>query len=84
MTLRRQNFVACLLVAALVSLFISSLLPFHNGTGRTHSRTSFTLLAPLATFDFVASSTSLSSAPGPARNSARPENLIELNCARLC
>jgi len=82
MTLRRQGFVAFLLLTAVVSVFFSPLLPLH-GTVRHHARANVAVVLSLAGFAYLA--TSSSSAPtAPEKRVLFPQGLYELHCARLC
>jgi hypothetical protein len=83
MTLRRHSFVAFMLMAAIVSLAFSPLLTPAGIAGCHHPRTSYavtaslTIVLPISLF-FSLSATTME--PHPVRT----QNLIALNCARLC
>ncbi len=83
MSLRRPSFVAFILVAAVVSLAFSPLLTQAGIGSRHHPRTSFALTASLTIFQPISAFFSLSSTP-PEAHATRSQNLIELNCVRLC
>lgn len=83
MTLRRHSFVALVLMAAVVSLAFSPLLTQVGIAGRHHPRTSFALTASLIIFQPISAFFSLSSTT-PEVQATRSQNLIELNCVRLC
>ena len=83
MMLRRHNFVAWVLMAALVSLAFSPLLAPMSVVGRHHPRTSFALTASVAIIQPVSALFSLSSTT-PETHVNRSQNLIELHCVRLC
>jgi hypothetical protein len=82
MTLRRQSFVAFLLLTAVVSLFFSPLLQTHGGSARHPLRAN---AASLAAFTYSLSiATSSFSSTVPGQRALHSEGLIELHCARLC
>ena len=83
MTLHRQSFIAFLLVAAVVSLFFSPLLPAHNTAGRQHSRTVLPIAALLVDF-FPAATSHLSSSVAIEVRALRSISVLELHCTRLC
>ena len=83
MTLRRHSFIAFLLVAAVVSLFFSPLLPTPGLSSRQHHRTTIALAASVAALQFSAAS-SFITPTAPLVQPTRSEDLIEWNCARLC
>jgi hypothetical protein len=79
----RHSFVAFIVLAAIVSVFFSPLMPATGLVGRHHARTSFAVAISPATVlsafasHFVASVT-------PQARAIHSEMLIALNCARLC
>jgi len=83
MIFRRHNFVALVLMAAVVSLAFSPLLAPMSTAGRHHPRTSFALTAPLILIQPISAFFSLSST-APETHATRSQNLIELLCVRLC
>jgi hypothetical protein len=82
MTLRRHSFVAFILIAALVSVFFAPLIPA-IASGRHHSRPNAALPATISLFHFV-TAPSFPPTPAPTTNATRTDNLIALNCVRLC
>jgi hypothetical protein len=79
----RHSFVAFIVIAAMVSVFFSPLMPVSGVAGRHHTRTNFaatilpaSLLSSFASH-FVSSVT-------PQARAIHSEILIALNCARLC
>jgi len=82
MSVRRQGFIAFLLLMAVVAVFISPLLPLH-GAVRHHARAN--ALVALALTSFAHFATSSSFAPTvPEKRVLFPQGLYELHCARLC
>ncbi len=79
----RHSFVAFIVIAAVVSVFFSPLVPDCGVVGRHHARANLALAAspamlPAGTdFSFFSSIT-------PKARAIRAEILIALNCVRLC
>jgi len=83
MIFRRHSFIAFVVIAAVVSVFFSPLLPAAFNPGRHHVRTSFVVAnSPAAAHSFVASF--FFSSVAPQARAMHSELLIALNCARLC
>jgi hypothetical protein len=83
MTSRVHSFVALVLIAAVVSLAFSPLLTQAGVASGHHPRTSFALTAALTIVRPVSAFFSASSTTREA-HTTRSQNLIELNCVRLC
>jgi hypothetical protein len=84
MTLRRQDIVVGVVIAAVVSVFLSPLFPVPTRlVGRHHS--AITVAAPmsLALQPLAAESSGFILAT-TGTNPVRSGNLLELNCVRLC
>jgi hypothetical protein len=81
MTLRRQSFIAFLLLTAVVSLFFSPLLQTQS-SARHPLRANAASLAGFAYFPNIATSSFSSTVPG--LRALHSEGFIELHCARLC
>jgi FtsH-binding integral membrane protein len=79
---RRQEFIAFVLLTALVSLSLFPLLPV-AAPGRHHVRTAIVALAWLADFSFIAVSLFFTF-PATDKSILVPKNLFELHCSRLC
>ena len=85
MTMRRHYFVAFLLIAAVVSVFFSPLVPVHGTAGRhPHSRTNLATAPAVAAFSFAVASAFPSPPSSTEARASRSENLIALHCAWLC
>jgi hypothetical protein len=82
MTLRRQGFIAFLVLTAVVSVFFSPLLPLH-GTVRHHARANIAVALSLASFTYTSASSSFAPTV-PEKRVLFPQGLYELHCARLC
>ena len=80
--LRRQNFIAVLLLAVVVFLYFSPLLVAHRAPGRHSDRVVFAPIAILATAVLVAFFSLFWTAPG--ERAYLPQDLLALHCARLC
>jgi len=83
MIFRRHSFIAFIVIAAVVSVFFSPLLPATFSPNRHHVRTHFAIANSSATVYSVVASF-FSSAVTPQARAMRSELLIALNCARLC
>ncbi len=84
MTLRRQEIVGFVVIAAVVWVFLSPLVPLPAGlVGRHHSSTSLAVTFSLALLPIAATACSLT-LPSADTNPIRSESLLELNCVRLC
>jgi hypothetical protein len=83
MILGRHSFVAFIVLAAIVSVFFSPLMPATGLTGRHYTRTDLAAaISPAAVLSTFASHF-VTSIPPQAR-AIHSEMLIALNCARLC
>jgi len=79
----RPSFVAFLVLAAVVSVFFSPLMPATGLVGRHHARMNFAAAILPASVSAVLASHLVASATPQAR-AIHSEILIALNCARLC
>jgi len=83
MIFRRHSFVAFIVIAAVVSVFFSPLLPATFSAGRHHVRANLAAASlPANGHSIVASF--FSSSITPQARAMHSELLIALNCARLC
>jgi len=83
MILRRHSFVAFIVIAAVVSVFFSPILPATLSASRHHVRTNLALATSPAMARSVVASF-FSSLVTPQARAMHSELLIALNCARLC
>jgi len=83
MTFRRHTFIVFLLLAAVVYLFFSPLLPAGSVNLRNHSRTNPAMVVPLAMLQ-AAALFSFLYLVSPSERTSRSACLIDLHCARLC
>ena len=83
MIFRRHSFVAFIVLAAVVSVFFSPVLPAALSPGRHHVRASFAVATLPATVHSVVASF-FSYSVTPQARAMHSELLIALNCARLC
>jgi hypothetical protein len=83
MTLRRQGFVAFILLTVIVCVALLPLLPVTAAPGRHHVRSSIASLVPALTFSFIAA-LFFSISASAERSIVVPKNLLELICSRLC
>jgi hypothetical protein len=79
----RHSFVAFIVIAAIVSVFFSPLMPAAGFVGRHHTRANFAAAISPATVLSAFASHFVSSVTPQAR-AIHSEMLIALNCARLC
>jgi len=83
MILGRHSLVVLVLIAAVLSLFFSPLVPTHGTSPRHHPRAGFPVIAGLTGASPSAASPVVAFAVPQARAS-HSELLLELHCARLC
>lgn len=82
MTLRRQGFIAFILLTVIVCVALLPLLPITAAPGRHHVRAAAALVW-LADFAFIAISLFFTS-PATEKSLLVPKSLFELHCSRLC
>jgi len=79
----RHSFIAFIVLAAVVSVFFSPLLPATGSPGRHHIRANFAVMhLPANSHSILASF--VSSSATPLARAIHSEILLALNCARLC
>jgi len=79
----RHSFIAFIVLAAIVSVFFSPILPATGITGRHHARANFAVVnLPAHNHSILASLVSASATP--QARAIHSEILLALNCARLC
>jgi len=84
MALRRQDIVVGVVIAAVVSVFLSSFFPMPTGlVGRHHSVTSAAMTVSLALLPIAATPSGVTLA-ATGTDPIRSESLLEMNCVRLC
>lgn len=84
MTLRRQDIIVGVVIAAVVSLFLSPFIPTPTSLiGRHHSVTSVVMAVPFALLSIPSARSGV--APGIiATAPVRSQGLLAMNCVRLC
>jgi hypothetical protein len=83
MIFSRHTLVAVLVIAAVVSVFFSPLVPTSGPVTRHHARANLAIMA-LALHIQPRSAVSFFSSAAPGARAIHSEILLALNCARLC
>jgi hypothetical protein len=83
MIFSRHTLVALIVIAAVVSVFFSPLVPASGAVTRHHARANLAIVA-LALHMQARSVTSFFSSTAPEARAIHSEILLALNCARLC
>lgn len=83
MILGRHSFVAFIVIAAIVSVFFSPVMPATGFVGRHHARANFAAAMLPATF-LSAFASHFVTFVTPQARAIHSEMLLALNCARLC